>query len=49
MLVATESQKARKFMRGLRADIYDRIAILKPNAYADAPKHAQMFEELVAA
>lgn len=37
--VTTKSQKAQKFIRGLRADIYDCITILKLDTYAKEFKH----------
>lgn len=49
MMVVIESQKARKFLKGLRADIFNCIAILKPSSYVKVLKHAQVAEKLVAA
>lgn len=49
MMVASESKKAQKFLRGLKANIFDHIAILKPNTYVEALEHAQTREGLVGA
>lgn len=49
MMVATESQKAQKFLRGLKTDIFNRIMILKPSTYVEALEHAQTAKGLVVA
>lgn len=46
-MVAINSQKARKFMRDLRADISNHIMNLKPNTYEEALEYAKMVEVLV--
>lgn len=43
-LVASESQKAQKFLKGLSADIFDSIAILKLSSYIEALEHAHAAE-----
>lgn len=35
-LVSTESKKARKFLKGLRADTYDKVAMTKTTMYVEA-------------
>lgn len=48
-LIATEIKKDRKFLKGLRADIYDRVTMMKLATYTEALKNAQLAEELLAA
>lgn len=45
----TESRKARKFLKGIRADIFDGITILKLSSYTEALEYAQVAKDLISA
>lgn len=49
MMLATVSQKARKFLKVLKVDALIVFSILKPNSYAKVLEHAQLAEELIVA
>lgn len=40
LMVTFKSHKIRKFLKGLCADIYDRIAMLRHSSYAEVLKYA---------
>lgn len=44
-----ESCKARKFLKGLRANIYDQVTMVRPSSYAEVLEHAQLVEYLISA
>lgn len=48
-MIIFESRKVRKFLKRLRVDIYDRIAMLRPSSYAEVLEHAQLVENLISA
>lgn len=39
-LISTRSKKAKKFLKGLRADIYDEVAMMGPATYVEALENA---------
>lgn len=48
-LIANESKKANRFLKSLRADIYDRVAMFRPTTYAKVLENAQLAQELLVA
>lgn len=46
---AIKRQKAQKFLKAPRAEIFDQVAILKPNSYVKALEHAKLVEKLIVA
>lgn len=48
-LIIIERKKARKFLKGLRANIYDQLVTMRLATYAEALDNAQLVEELLVA
>lgn len=46
-MVTPESCKAKKFLKGLRVDIYDQVAMLRPISYIEMLEHTQLVEDLI--
>lgn len=44
-----ENKKVWKYLKGLRANIFDLVAMMRSNTYAKALEHAQLVEELFTA
>lgn len=38
--IATEAKKSRKFLKDLKADIFDWVAMMKPTIYAETLENA---------
>lgn len=49
LMVTIESQKVKKFFKSLRANIYDRVAMLRPSLYAEVLEHAQLVKNFISA
>lgn len=45
--ITAEAKKAREFFKDLKADIFDRVATMKPTTYAETLENAQLVEELL--
>lgn len=46
-VITTKSKKAKNFLKGLRADIFYQLAVMKPVTYVEALQNAQLAEELL--
>lgn len=46
-IIATKNKKAQKFLKGLRANIFDRVAMMRSNTYIEALEHSQLIKELL--
>lgn len=49
LMVTLKSHKGIKFLKGLCADIYDLVAMLRPNSYVEVLKYVQLAEDLILA
>lgn len=47
LIVNLESHKARKILKGLRANIYDGVAMLRPNSYDEVFEHGLLAKDLI--
>lgn len=47
--IATENKKTRKFLKGLRADIFNQVAMMKSTTYIEALKNVLLVKELLVA
>lgn len=45
-IITIENKKAPKFLKGIRANIFDQMAMMRSNTYVKALEHTQLAGEL---